>query len=794
MGGKEKFNWGWKFYKGDIKGAEVVSFNDKNWKTIDLPHDWSIEGPFKKEYASGNAYLPGGVAWYRKHFKLEDDKKDKKVYIEFDGVYKNSEVWINGNYLAKRSNGYISFSYNLSSYLNYGEEENIIAVRVDHSNVADSRWYTGSGIYRNVHLITKDKIHIKKYGTYITTPEILRDKAVVKVETTLVNNYKEEEEVSIKNTVLNQAGEIVASLESKKNIKANSQLKIEQKLNLSNPVLWSVDNPYLYKIESKLINKTKILDTNLSSFGIRYFNFDVERGFFLNGKNMKLKGTCLHHDAGALGAAVPEKVWIRRLKLLKEMGCNAIRTSHNPPAPEFLDLCDKMGFLVQDEAFDEWEFAKNKWVDGRDVGEPELYGYAEAFEEDHEKDLRDMILRDRNHPSIICWSIGNEIDYPNDPYSHPVLKGDYHSSAPAAERMGEIARKLTNIIKEIDKTRPVTAALACVEMSNQTDFPDVLDIVGYNYQENRYTDDKREFPARVIYGSENSRRLEAWLAVENNEYISGQFLWTGIDFLGEAGRWPNRNSRAGLLDLAAFKKAEYYFRQSLWSKTPMLKLLSIDLDRVKKNNTLNWQKDVKDHWNWEGKEGKKIRVICCTNCQEIDLYFNGKFFASKQLRDFKERYIYWDIPYEKGVIKAVAKENGKEILFDEMQTTGQGVKLQMRSDTKVLISDGEDIAHVEVNVVDQHGKLVSNAKNLIYCSIDGPGKILGIENGDSQSHEDYQGKQRKAYKGKVLVYIQACKEVGEIAVKVSSTDLESDSLIIKNINKYKENHLQVPKN
>ncbi|MFW6256900.1 MAG: glycoside hydrolase family 2 TIM barrel-domain containing protein [Bacillota bacterium] len=777
--GNYKLNDNWKFKKGDPEGAQKLNFDDSDWQLVNLPHDWSIKGDFSAEYASSTGYLPGGIGWYRRELDISEDLSDRKIIIRFDGIYRNAEIYINGKKVGYRPYGYISHHYNITPYLNSGNKKNILAVRVDHREVADSRWYTGSGIYRNVFLKITNRLSLKQYGTFITTPEITSDKAVVRIINYLENCQEKEKEVQVLNIIKDNQGNVVCSRESVISVKKDGDKKITGEMEVINPHLWSPEDPYLYRLETRIKENDRILDSSLTPFGIRHFKFDADQGFFLNGKKMKMKGVCVHHDAGCLGAAVPKNVWRRRLRLLKEMGCNALRMSHNPPAPELLDLCDEMGFLVQDEAFDEWEYPKNKWVEGWNKGKPAHHGYAEYFDEWAEMDLRNMILRDRNHPSIVFWSIGNEIDYPNDPYSHEVLEEDYDYEQPDAKSMGPIARNLVNTVKEYDNTRPVTAALACVQMSNQTDFVKVLDVVGYNYQEDRYQKDKNEFPARVIYGSENKSSFSAWQAVAENEFISGQFLWTGIDYLGEARSWPARSSRSGLLDLAGFKKPEYYYRKSLWSKKPVLKLFSLPRDKVDQEGNFNWDRDVKPHWNWEDRQGEIIRILCCTNYSVVELFINGESRGIKKLTEAKRNLIHWDLPYESGNIEVRPLE--PSVVKDRavLQTYGKPSQLKVTSDRQRLPADGETVAHVRIDVLDQKGIPVYESEHPVSCEVEGPGQLLGLENGNHKSHQNYGKKKRKVYRGRLMAYLQAGKKEGEITFKTQAKGLSSGQVRIK---------------
>jgi beta-galactosidase len=545
----QDFDFDWRFSKGDFPTAAMPRFDDSGWRQVNVPHDWSIEGPFSANYGSGNGYAPGGLGWYRKHFQLDDAQKGRLVTIEFDGVYDYSEVWINGVFVGTRPYGYSSFAYDLTPYLKFGRDENVVAVRVDHSRFADSRWYTGSGIYRHVRLCVTDKLHIAHWGTYVTTPEISDSKAVVRVETTVENATAGKQSFTVESDLLAPDGQVVASSTASQAAGTGTSQTVVQKIRVSQPQLWSLDAPALYTLRSRLKSGEIIVDETTTPFGIRTAIFNPNKGFLLNGQPLKLKGVCIHEDAGCLGVAVPDKMLERRLRLLKEIGVNAIRTSHNPPAPELLEMCDRLGLLVKDEAFDEFTPSKKKWVSGRNNGLPSRFGYAELFNRWSVTDISDMIRRDRNHPSIILWSIGNEIDYANDPFTDPVLGNDYQPGNPPAQDMVKLATPLIAAVKSLDRTRPVTAALANLPMSESVGLPELLDAVGYNYQEARYPSDHKKFPQRIIFGSETSQQYSAWRAVQDNDYVAGQFLWTGIDYLGEANAWPNRASGAGLLDL-----------------------------------------------------------------------------------------------------------------------------------------------------------------------------------------------------------------------------------------------------
>jgi len=770
------FNFGWKFIKGDFPDSSIPEFDDSGWRLLDLPHDWSIEGPFSPKLASCTGYLPGGIGWYRKTFDVPRSWKRGKVYIMFEGIYNNSEVWINGNFLGKRPNGYISFQYDITPFLKYGKT-NIISVKADHSKYADSRWYTGSGIYRNVKLIFTPDIHIGLWGVHYTTRVIDIDKAEVEMQVRVMNERDKKTDVELI-SVLYDGNEIIAEVSSQVILPPAIETTAEQKLVVPEPILWNVDNPHLYKLVTTVKGKG-FNDELVTKTGIRYFNFDPDKGFSLNGINMKLKGVCLHHDAGALGSAVPKSEIERRLLLLKEMGCNAIRTSHNPYSPDFLNLCDSIGFLVIDEAFDEWELPKKKWIEGWNRGIPGKEGYAESFKEWAVKDLTDLILRDRNHPSVIMWSIGNEIDYPNDPYTHPILNTEanpqtwakFDERLPRAERLGEIASELASTIKKFDKTRPVTAGLASALMSNETGYADVLDVAGYNYQEFRYESDHKKYPARPLYGSENGMSLEGWNAVEQNDYVAGQFLWTGIEYLGEAGQYPSRHSTSGLIDLAGNKKPEFFFRQSLWSNRPMVWLGTTDRISTTETDNLWAHKRVEPLWNY--KEGQIISVNAFTNCEEVELYLNDKSLGVKKLADFANRTISLDVPFEPGELKAVAKNGGAITSTCSLYTYGKPERITALCDAMTIKANRTDISRIYITITDKKGNPVYDASNKITCEITGPLNLLGMEDANPRNIEDYKDNMQNTFHGKLLIYLQSSDIQGKANVKISGEGLNS---------------------
>jgi len=761
---QQLFTAGWKFHLGDAPGAERPAADDHAWRTLTLPHDWSIEGPFSQQWASATAYLPGGVGWYRKSFALPAGYRGKKVFVYFDGVYKNSEVWLNGHFLGKRPSGFASFQYELTPYL-AAKGPNVLAVKVDHSEVADSRWYTGSGIYRNVYLLATAPVHIRQWGVGFTTPQVSAEAATGQVSVALTNAGATAAAVTVTGTLLDARGQAVATARQVVRVQAKTDGAASLTLPIARPARWSADHPNLYKLRVSLAVAGQPTDEVTEEVGVRSLRFDAGQGFFLNDQNLKLKGVCLHDDAGALGVAVPPEVWETRLQALKAMGCNAIRMSHNPHADYFYRLCDRLGFLVMDEAFDEWERGKNKWVAGWNVGTPSQHGAHEYFKEWADRDLRAMILRNRNRPSIIMWSIGNEIDYPNDPYTHEVLntgrnpqiygKGYLPDHPPAAE-MGPLARHLVAVAKQADSSRPITAALAGVVMSNFTDYPAALDLVGYNYQEFRYPEDHAKYPQRIIYGSENGMAPRAWAAVDSNAYVAAQYLWTGIDYLGEAGQWPQRANGAGLLDLAGQPKPAYYFRQSLWATEPMLYLATLPgaapAAPAGPPRTL-------PSWNWPA--GSPVRVVAPTTNDETELFLNGQSLGRKP-----GRQPVWEVAYAPGLLSAKGYRRGQLVSEAALRTAGAAQALRVLPDRTTLAAGTHGLAQLALTLVDEAGNPVPTTEAEVAVALTGPARLLGIESGDLASHEPAAAPHHRTYQGRLLLYVQA---TGPGAIRVALT-------------------------
>ncbi len=777
---KELINNDWKFVKGKLSATNPSSIDDSRWTAVQLPHDWSVKEPLNPSLASAAGYLPGGIGWYRKKIFIPADKKGKRVSIYFEGVSNNSEVFINNKNLGKRPYGYSSFSYNLTQYLNYGDS-NTISVRVDRTDYNNARWYVGSGIVRNVYLISTNPVHLQQWGTNYYTHSITNQRANITVGSTVQNDGPEKSIITVVQEVYEQqTNKLLVKKSKQATVNPNASQVVNLNMVVPGAKAWSDESPNLYTLKTTVIQHKKIIDEEYTTVGFRTLSFDADKGFALNGNWMKLKGVCLHHDAGVLGAAVPREIWERRLKVLKTLGVNAIRTSHNPQNPDLYELCDKLGLLVMDEAFDEWKHAKKKWIEGWNVGTPGYDGYAPHFEEWGDRDLADMVLRDRRHPSIIMWSIGNEVDYPNDPYSHPVLDsatigqqvfGKYLPNNPDAMELGVIARRLAGIVKQYDTTRPTTAALAGVVMSNFTGYPEAVDIAGYNYTENRYEQDHKTYPKRIIYGSENRHDMNAWKAVRDKEFIFGQFLWTGIDYLGESGRWPSRGLHAGLVNLAGFVKPRGEFRKALWSNKPVMYVGSY----------INWRQQAPpsmDAWPvWNYDKGQQVRVVAYTNATKAQLFLNGNPVGDKKPYDDNTGIIYWDLPFETGtlIVNGYDADNLK-VSADTIQTASYPEIINLNTDNSTL--EKGEVAQIEVSITDKNGISASLADNMITCRITGPGKLLGMEAGDNTDMGIYTDASQRVFRGKLIAYVQATGN-DPIQVQFSAPWLQTATIEIK---------------
>lgn len=780
FGSAQLFNDAWLFTLSDDSLAVQSDYDDAKWRQLELPHDWSVEGRLSPTLASCTGYYPGGIGWYRKHFTI-DTKPSQKEYIYFEGVYNRSQVYLNGHLLGERPSGFASFLYDMTPYLKEGD--NVLSVRVDHSRYADSRWYTGSGIYRDVYLVTAPQNHLAQWGTGYVCTRLTDKQATIDVEVAVDQDHAVKQR-GVQVQLRDADGKVVAK--GKGVLAKDGKYKVV--LNVKNPQRWDLNHPYLYTMTTQLIENSAAIDQNEIKVGLRSLQFDANKGFALNGRWMKVKGVCLHHDAGTLGAAVPADVWRRRLENLKQIGVNAIRCSHNPQAPVLYDLCDELGLLVMDEASDEWEFPKRKWVEGWNVGTPSYDGTYDFFEEWIDRDVTDMVRRDRNHPSIFLWSIGNEVDYPNDPYSHPILDGKnsvinqpmfggYDPNRPNAERIGKIAKRLAACVRSVDTSRPVTGALAGVVMSNQTEYPEAVDVVGYNYTEKRYDEDHQQYPDRVIYGSENGTGYDGWKAVRDKEFIFGQFIWTGTDYLGESGRWPSRGLHTGLLDFGSYPKPRGHFRASIWCDEPRTYIGTYpkpqprprrEGDRRPQREWLT--QDAPDIWNYT--EGQTIRVVCYTNAAQARLLLNDNQIGEMKPHDDEQGIIYWDVPYAPGELRAEGCDaDGKVVSSYLIQTSGRPYQLKAMVDKQTIGADRR-VAHITLQVLDEEGRLVKLADNNITCTVEGPARLLGLEGSDNSDMGDYRDNQQRVYMGQLLAYIQSKGETGEVTVRFTSPLLQ----------------------
>ncbi len=790
---RANFDPNWRFLLGDREGAHLPAFQDVTWRSLDLPHDWSIEGDFDKNNPAGGngAYLPTGIGWYRKNFILPSSARSRCIALQFDGVYQRSEVWINGISLGMRPYGFISFSYDLTPHLAAPGRPNQVAVRVDNSLQTNCRWYSGSGIYRHTWLRITDPIHIAENGICIRTLSITDEYATIEIATDLRNTCNQDADLELSTEILSATGEIVQQITTPHLLVKDTEDTLVETLKVASPALWSTTTPHLYRARCTIHSRGTQIDQDTVSFGIRHIAFDVDRGFLLNGKHVKLNGVCIHGDGGAVGTAVPERLWERRLELLQQMGCNAVRLCHNPPAPELLDLLDRMGFLVMDEAFDEWREAKG--------GTP-VYGYHRYFEEWSERDLTAMIERDRNHPSIVIWSAGNEVPDQTVPDGPATLQ------------------RLIDVIHSKDPTRPITVAcdqIAAEPKATPPAFLQKLDVVGYNYvdrwrdrREKYYSIDRCDDPRRLFIGTESSAVRGArgiyftpqpiddifelptnnlieveqqQKFVQTYDYVSGDFLWVGIDYLGEA-HWPNKLAVSGALDTCGFTKDSFYFYQSLWTKEPVLHL--------------------QPHWNWAGKEGKIITVTCFTNCETVELFLNGISLGVKgytfprlgmvgyyghyplrasALRTTADLHLTWDVPYAPGTLTAKGIKNGVSIGPVEVHTTEEPNKLALFADRQRIRAAPDDLTHVTVAVQDVKGRTVPTADNPITFALVGSGRIIGVDNGQPDNHEPYQGNRRRAFNGLALVLVQSNGRPGQITLSASAPSLASSHITI-NVN------------
>lgn len=779
---KVNFDQSWDFHKGDIamklavrvgqggitdinvpvitKKDTVIdytnfksssSFFPADWKEVNLPHDWCIEGTFVNDNTlgsqpGGNGYLPVGIGFYRKEFEIPESDKGKKISIEFDGIFRNSTVWVNGHLIGSHLSGYTSSNYDLSDFLRYGNEgKNVILVKVDATQ-PEGWWYEGCGIYRHVWLITTDKLHVDRFGTYVTTPLISDAEATVSIKTTLKNEYKAVKNISLVSKIVDKSGVVLDTKTSSQLLAPFEQVEISQMGSVKTPKLWSPETPNLYKVLTEVSEAGNIIDTYETIFGIRTIEIN-KNGVFLNGKLYPVKGTCNHQDFAGIGVAVPDKINGYKIKLLKEAGSNAYRCTHHMPTPEVLDMCDSIGMLVLDE---------NRHL---------------SSSQDGLKDLSAMLYRDRNHPSIFMWSLENE----------EAMQGTV-MGARIMETMVETSHR-------IDPTRKTTAAMN--HARNDGGYSDLLDVVGYNYGDKQlaYVKDKENHPDRVMFCTEGTSFVstrgeyenswwkhtcsnsilwqpnwgpypgEDWADIVKYPYLGGLFVWTGFDYRGEPTPfvWPSVASQFGFMDVCGFPKDGYYAYKAAWTNIPIVHIFP--------------------HWNWAGKEGDSIQVHCYTNCDEVELLLNGKSVGRQKAVPYKK--LIWDLVYKPGKLEARGYKAGKLVTKDVIETTTDPAEVSLNSDVNTIKADGSDVAIIKVAIKDAKGRIVPTANNLVKFSIEGPGKIIGVGNGNPNSHEPDKASERTAFNGYCMVLVQSNKQAGIIKLKAGSEKLKESEIIIK---------------
>jgi Beta-galactosidase/beta-glucuronidase len=779
---KENFDFNWQFHKGDIVIKRVVrvgqggitdinvpvitkkdtvidytnvksstSFFPADWKEVNLPHDWVVEGSFVDDNSlgsqpGGNGYLPTGIGFYRKEFVIPESDKGKKISIEFDGIFRNSTVWVNGHLLGTHLSGYTPSNYDLSDVLRYGNEgKNAILVKVD-ANDAEGWYYEGGGIYRHIWLIKTDKLHVARFGTFVTTPSITEENATVDIKTTLKNEYKLAQNIMLTSKILDKKGNVLDTKTSTQTIAPFEQVEIAQSGTINKPSLWSPENPYLYKVLTEVSENGNVIDNYETTFGVRTFEVN-KNGVFLNGKLCPIKGTCNHQEFAGIGVAQPDKINWYKLKILKDLGSNAYRCTHHPPTPELLNMCDSMGIIVLDE---------NRHL---------------SSSEDGLNDLSTMIYRDRNHPSIFMWSMENE----------EALQGTVMGS--------RILESMVNTVHKLDPTRKVTAAMN--HARNEGGYADVLDVLGYNYGDKQlaYVKDKEAHPDRVVFCTEGTSFVstrgeyenswwkhicsnsiiwqpgwgpypgEDWADIVKYPYLGGMFVWTGFDYRGEPTPfvWPSVASQFGFMDVCGFPKDGYYAYKAAWGNEPVVHIFP--------------------HWNWPGKGNDTITVHCYTNCDEVELFLNGKSLGKQKAEPYKK--LIWPAIYKPGKLEAKGYKAGKLVTKDIVETTSTAAQVALNSDVNTLKADGCDVAIIKVAIKDAKGRVVPTANNLVKFSIEGPGKIIGVGNGNPNSHEPDKASQRMAFNGYCMVLVQADKTAGEICLKAVSEKLNSSEVILK---------------
>ncbi len=732
----------WRFQIGTFEESIDPSFDDSEWRELDIPHDWSIEGKYNKynKTGRGGGYLPAGDGWYRKTFSVSEAEKSNKIFIEFDGIMANSEVYINGHLLGKWPYGYTSLNYEMTDHINFGDDaKNVLTVRANNINQPSSRWYTGAGIYRHARMVIKHPTHVAHWGVFVTTPEVSTSKAIVSANIQIDNTSDADKNIMIQSVVVDKNGKEIKSGSVSKRVQGGASITFDQKINVSKPFLWGPETPDMYKLVTKVYEGKKVIDEQITDFGIRSIRYDAAKGFFLNEKPMKMYGACLHHDGGGVGAAVPLGVWEYRFNKLKEVGINAIRTSHNPMSPEFYDLCDRMGFLVMNENFDTWEYAKNR------------HDYSNYFNEWWERDLTAMVKRDRNHPSVVLYSVGNEI---RDKLNNEDGFRKY--------------KQQQDLIHQLDPTRPVTMALFRPGVSGvyENGFADMMDIVGQNYRPAELLAAHAQNPKRKVIGTENIHDIETYVALRDNEFMIGQFLWVGFDYLGEA-LWPQIAFAEGLFDKAGGIKRHGLLRRTLWNDEPAVHVIR----RADNAGRGDW---VHDWSPMDPITYEEAHIEIFSNAEEVELFVNNESQGVFKVADDREP-IKANINFFEGELRAEARTQGKVVATEIMTTAKEPAKIVLIPHLEKISNNGEDVSYVKAMVVDKNGVRCPDADHVIEFTIEGAGKIIAVDNGDIFSHVPNITNEMNAFYGECYAVVKATKDAGSIKITAKAEGIDGIS-------------------
>ncbi|MBZ5584414.1 MAG: DUF4982 domain-containing protein [Acidobacteriia bacterium] len=768
------FDHDWRFLLGDPAGAESPSYDAAAWRTVDAPHDWSIEGKIDPQSPMGGSggFFPAGVGWYRRTFTVPAAWSGKRVGVEFEGVYMNAAAFINGHELGMHPYGYTSFFHDLTPHLKPGAN-NVLAIRVDQSKQRNSRWYSGSGLYRHVWLNVTGPVRVAPWGVFVTTPEVNAERATVSIKTRVINESAKKSDVALRTTVYGRSGAAVGQSNSSAAVDPGGSAEVSQQISVNRPAIWAPESPNLYRAVTRVTQDGKVVDEVSTPFGIRSIEWSAEKGFLLNGKAVKMTGGCVHHDNGPLGAAAFDRAEERRVQILKESGFNAIRASHNPPSPAFLDACDRLGMLVMDEAFDCWSKGKNP------------FDYSVVFKDWWQRDIDAMVLRDRNHPSVVMWSIGNEVPERGEPLG------------------AEEAKMIADYLRGLDRTRPITAALNLVlgKWSNTDGYYSALDIGGYNYNLNNHVEDHKRVPSRVMACTESYPQdtFNYWAMAAEFPYIVGDFVWTAIDYLGESGlgRWyyrdpkdtaregygapyPCHGADCGDVDICGNRRANAHYRNIVWDRGERLFLgVRQPAPEGKELRVTRWGVyPVYTSWTWPGMEGKPLDVEIYSRGEAARLYLDDKLIGEKPTTPAEKFKATFSVPYAPGVLKAVAIQGGKPIAETVLKTAGEPARVRLTADRTSLRADGQDLSFITVEAVDGNGQPHPNAEHQVTFSLKGPGAIVAVGNADLNSEEPYQGDRRKLFHGKALVVLRTSRTAGALTLTASAPGLKGDAIQI----------------